>query len=459
MKIILTLCALILVLTHAHGRASSTPEHDANIEIALYKSFSTTYTNDNNKEPTIGVSDYSTSHSKNQKVYRTTEGGWFFSPDSPLNQRGRVWLITATTAKSAYIFPEMYSFALDGLQDRTRTGLTLFSIGATLFGTYGLTKDLDIGYGSAALMNYGATLGYYYPLQLSILLHHATSIDRQTDSTMQATNSPSILPSEKIRAWATLLSVPYGIYAGWRGSNEQDLSFGEASVMIYFSQTLGSIGYALPLLRWDPSLKPQRDDYYTASSALSMAMVPIGMAMGRKLSEHYTFSSGSGIMLYITGALGAATGYLLPEALGFTENLSKEQDRNMRIGATTAGFTLGNFIGLHLNHETGVTFRQSIFMGGSAVAGGLIGASIPYLADVNKESTYILAAMAGAWLGLAIGNDLSQKIKKDIYADENTSITMTLPASYNLPLILASGNDSGDSDNFQYPLVNLNVRF
>ncbi|MFP4415790.1 MAG: hypothetical protein ACOC41_00185 [Chitinivibrionales bacterium] len=405
------------------------------------------------------LSDVSLYQSSHRDDYSgQTSGEWLFNATSPIDHRGRTWLIAATTAKTAYMLPDLYSIALSGLEEKTRTGLTYFSIGATLFGTYGLTQNIDIGYGRAALMNYGATIGYLYPLQISRLLHYATDLDQMDNSDDITSENQDFLLSEKIRAWSTLLSVPYGIYAGWRAA-EDDISFGDASVMIYFSQTLGALGYILPLLRWDPALQEQKDDYHIASSAATMALVPIGLMVGRRVTENHNFSSGNGVLLYVTGAMGAATGLFLPQALDFDKDMTEQERRYLYLGASTAGYLLGSYIGVNLNEHTGITFRQALFIGGSAIAGGLIGTSIPYYTDVKKESTYMLAAMAGSWLGLAVGNELVNTIREKSAQRENSSFHVTLPAALNLPLALAADKRSAKNKNMQLPMVHVNVQF
>ena len=177
-----------------------------------------------------------------------------------LEQDGRTWFILESTGKSIYTYPSAYSTFLDdttGENSKVIGGLSLLTIGGVLYGTYAFTKNMELGYGKVALMNYGSTLlGDYYPQLMATFLHNATPINdsyKYADSGWWGADSGYRSPTatDQIRAWSSMLGFPLGIYLGSRMNIVEKDEYGKVAVMEYLSQTAGALAFALPVFFYD----------------------------------------------------------------------------------------------------------------------------------------------------------------------------------------------------------------
>ncbi len=389
-----------------------------------------------------------------EKTRENSVGWWPYENDDQerdVNQRGRTLFLATTAAKSAYILPEIVDGAFRSLNTRKRLGVSLIGASGVLYSAYAATEGLEMGYGRAALMSYGATLGYVYPLQLSLLLRHATSLDEQA-----LEDGDERLPSERFLGWSSLLALPYGVYAGWRTGADNDYSFGEATTLIYFSQTLGAMGYLLPLYKYDPETDSKR--YFTTSTLLTMALIPTGFYIGDQLLQEVPAASGRGALLYVTGAIGTATGYLLPMIADYKHSLDDETMQKLQVATTAAGYTAGSLLGLAMRPDRPVTFPQSLFIGASAASGALAGYGVPYLLDKKNDRIFAAAAVAGGWLGLILGERLSRGIAEQSAFAQNSRLNVSVPGVWSLPAMLAKRN-SAEKESRQVPVVNLDFVF
>jgi hypothetical protein len=402
-----------------------------------------------------GVREKNVSYSSSAESNDGSHGNPFgtISDGNGISQRGRTLFMMTAAAKSAYVLPAVVDGAFGSLDDKKRLGLSLLGAGGVLYGAYAATNNLPMSYGQAVMMSYGATLGYVYPLQLSLLLHHATSLDEQAEQ-----DGETRLPSDRFLGWASLLTLPYGVYAGWRSGADNEYSFGEATMVTYFSQTLGALGYWLPMYKYDPTAPEDQKKYYTMATLLTMGLIPTGMYIGDQLIQEIPVGSGRGALLYVTGFMGAATGFLLPDAIDYNDHLTEPTMRKIQVATTLSGYIAGTFLALTMRPEEEIAFTQSLFIGASAVSGALAGCGIPYLFGAEKKASYAAGAMVGGWLGLIAGESLSRGIREKSAFAEKHQLTISAPGLMHLPAMVSSGKRDPERA-VSAPVVNIDFVF
>jgi hypothetical protein len=397
-------------------------------------------------------------------------------PKKP-EQTGRTWFIIETTLKSAPTYIAAYNTILSNdtnTNGQVIAGLSLLTIGGMLYGSYAFTKNMELGYGKVALMNYGSTaLGNYYPMFLSLFIANATELNEKRwysrdvyDSTTRMWNyseRPKI--TDYVQAGTSVIGYPLGIYLGSRLNIANKDDYGKVAVMEYFSQTFSALAFALPVFYYDHPFDtvttPETRHYLSASTGLAMCMLPAGFYGGYWLTRDKEISAGRGTLPWVTGAMGSLTGLGL--AMLGDEYHGIASTRAI-LGLTIAGYAGGTWLGFNYHPQIDYTFWQSVFIGASAAAGTAVGVSFPLIAEANNHRAYILASIAGGWTGFYFGERLSLQLFEKSSRDKKTSdLRVNLPGLAALPLLFSlpktEGTFNAQREVPAMPVANLEWRF
>ena len=364
--------------------------------------------------------------------------------ESGINQQGRAWLVLSLTAKSSLFLPQVIHSVKTLTKDQ-KLGLSFLLAGSTFYTTYLLTENIDLGYGRVAMINYGGTLGYLYPLQLKLFLHYGTSIDdgqrRIADDGSMYYEGPKL--SDKIGTYSTFFTFPYGMYAGYISKSVGSNDLGNALVVTYMSQTLGALGYVIPFFFFDPNDSQEKEDYFVAASLLTMGLIPAGYLLGVSMTRHTIVDPGRGVMVYVSGFLGTLTGYALPLFFDMGKRYSPQELMKLQLATATIGYTLGTSLSMKMFQREPFSMRGSVLIGTSTLAGLVTGVAVPLIKQSDHEHHYAKAALSGAWAGFLIGHLFSQAVAKCSYSGiwERKipgQVNISLPALMNIPLIAVS---------------------
>lgn len=392
------------------------------------------------------------------------------NPDGSLNlsntemqysQEGRTWLFMSTAASALYVYNDIFKVIGENISDNKRLGLALLSTGVTSLGTYSMTESINLNYGRVLLMNYGGALGYIYPHLFAEVLHYATGVDEtyQLASPVGSTYKSTDLTSNKIAAYISLFTFPFGIHAASQADVD---NVGQAMTVMYMSQTVGALGYVFPLYFINPNNKEEYDDYRAASAVMSMILIPTGFSMGKSIVETNAISSGRGPLLYYSGALGTATGFLFPLMLDAKKYMTDVDYQYFTVTTSLAGYFIGTTVGFALKENENVTVPQSILMSATSILGALVGTGIPLAMESNNEKTIMAGGVLGGWLGLALGSALSSNLHEGgttSYSNANSSkrnYSFSLPAITNLPFMAMNSKNNSKR---QYELASFKMKF
>ncbi len=351
-----------------------------------------------------------------------------------LDQRGRTWFIIESALKSAYVYPVSYTAAFNHAGGSVISGISLLTIGGSLYGTFAFTRNMELGYGKVGLMNYGATfLGLHYPNLFASLLKNATSInDRSTNDY----STDDVTTTDKIKAWSSMIGFPLGIYLGskLRVAGKDDA--GKVTLMEYFSQPTGYLlGYVLPL--YFVNSKTSGEDYLAVSALLTMGLLPAGFWAGYAIAGDRPISTGRGSLPYVSGIMGGLTGFAIPTLF----DLDMDNMSTVRLLATTTiiGYGCGTALGLTYHQSIDYTYWQTVFIGASSGAGALMAVAFPLIAKVeDNHKPYVIAGVIGAWTGFFIGERLSLSLFEKSDRDRHASnVRFNLPGLAALPSIMA----------------------
>jgi hypothetical protein len=395
-----------------------------------------------------------------------------------VEQNGRTWFILETTGKSAFTYTSAYGTILSSdtnTNGQVIAGLSLLTIGGMLYGSYAFTKNMELGYGKVALMNYGSTaLGSYYPIFLSLCIANATEVNERRWYTKNVydpvihdsiyTERPKI--TDHIRAWTSMIGFPLGIYLGSRLNIADKDAYGKVALMEYFSQTFGALAFALPVFYYDHPFDSGTDNrhYLASSSALTMCMLPAGFYGGYWLGRGKEISAGRGTLPWVTGSMGSLTG------LGFAflgDEFHGIASVRAILASTIAGYAGGTWLGLTYHPQIDYAFWQSVFIGASSAAGAAVGVAFPLIANANNRRAYILFSIAGGWSGFFLGERLSLALFEKSSRDKKaSSLRLDLPGLTTLPVLLASKNISSAPEEYAgyanapaFPIANLEWKF
>ncbi|MFH0919913.1 MAG: hypothetical protein V1913_06075 [Fibrobacterota bacterium] len=347
-------------------------------------------------------------------------------------QDGRVYFMLNTMARSLYVYPIQLSTALPNLNETTVGGLTLCTIGGSLYAAYKYTDGMELGYGRVGLMNYGGELGMTYPFLFSQMLQ---------DPDRSFFNEDQNNGIDQLRAWSTMFGFPMGIYLGSRWDIAENNDYGRMNILRFFGRSGILYGYLLPL--YFKSDKNGFDNYWRIAPALSMALIPAGIYGAGRILEGKEISSGRGFFVEVTGTLGGLTGITLPFIfLGDQSGISGETYKNLLLTSILGCHAAGTWLGLRYHEERPYKFGQSVFMLLSATAGTTLalGALLTFESNANWDArTYLAGSVIGAWGGLLLGEGLSERILDSSERDPAGSMPrIEFPAAGQWPLLLAA---------------------
>ena len=334
------------------------------------------------------------------------------APPASLKQDGRVYFMLNTTLKSLYVYPVNMMRAFSDINGQVVAGLSLLTLGGSLYGSYLFTKNRELGYGRVEFMNYGGDLGgLYYPNLLGYFLDNLSAAN-----------------TAQVSAWLGMIGYPVGIYMGSRVQFAKNDEYGNASIMTTMSKWGFLYGFLLPLY-----LDLRDHDYVAVATGLTMGLIPTGFYVGKKLVGDRSYSSGRSILIMTSGIMGAATGALIPTLW---------ESNEPKIYATTAliGQVLGTYFGFNYLAERSYSFGQGLFMSASAIVGGALAEAPLLIARVNGNSheAYTILGIGGAWGGLMIGEYLSRSLFEKTPHDKQASSAVSFPGVWELPLLFLS---------------------
>jgi hypothetical protein len=354
-----------------------------------------------------------------------------------LDQRGRSWFIIETALKSSVVYPMAYHWAFPHADGSVVAGLSLLTVGGSVYGTFAFTRNLDLGYGRVGLMNYGSTLlGLHFPQLLASCLKNSTSINKGVADTG---NTDQPYPSDQVKAWVSMVGFPLGIYLGsrWNIVNREDA--GKITLMEYFSQPTGYLlGYGLPFYFINPG--NDRRAYFGISSFLTMSLLPAGFYAGYKITGDRPISAGRGALPYVSGIMGGLTGLWIPTLFYRDAGTIFNNISHVRLIVTTTLIGYGGGTALGLMYHTAIvyTYWQTFFIGASSCAGALMGIAFPLIAKVqDNHKPYVIASIMGSWTGFFLGERLSLSLFEKSDRDRNASrLSLSIPGLAALPVIL-----------------------
>jgi hypothetical protein len=375
-----------------------------------------------------------------------------------LDQRGRTWFILETALKTAYVYPTSYIAAFPNASDGLKGGLSLLTIGGSLYGTFAFTRNMELGYGRVGLINYGSTfLGIHYPDLFGSFLRNATSID---DNHVNDSNDLAA-PSSQVGAWMSMIGFPLGIYLGSRLNIVDRNDAGKITLMGYFSQpTAFLLGYGLPFYFLYPGKNlNNRREYFGTSALLTMALMPAGLYAGHKIAGSGPVPAGRGSLPYITGIMGGLTGLFIPTL--FDLEYDKISTARLLVTTTIAGYGGGTVLGLTFNPSKSYTYWQTLFIGASSGAGALMFIALPVIGEVEENhKPYVVSGIFGGWLGFFLGDYLSQSLFERSDRDRRESgLRVSLPGLASLPVIFSNDKNKERRSCPPLPVANLEWRF
>jgi hypothetical protein len=348
------------------------------------------------------------------------------------DQRGRTWFIIESALKSAYVYPVSYAAAFNHAGGSVIGGISLLTIGGSLYGTFAFTRNMDLGYGRVGLMNYGSTfLGLHYPHLFASLLKNATSInDRSTND-----STDDVTTTDKIKAWSSMIGFPLGIYLGSKLRVACKDDAGKVTLMEYFSQPTGYLlGYLLPMYFLNPD--DDTKDYLAVSALLTMGLLPAGFWAGHAIAGDRPISTGRGSLPYVSGIMGGLTGLIIPT--WFEPHMELMSMVRLLATTTIIGYGCGTALGLTYHRSEEYTYWQTVFIGASSGAGALMAIAFPLIAKADQHQPYTIAGVIGAWAGFFIGERLSLSLFEKSSRDRQSSnLRFNLPGLAALPSLMA----------------------
>jgi hypothetical protein len=388
-------------------------------------------------------------------------------------QDGRIYFITSTALRTLVIYPSGFGTLLADNGDesgRTIAGLSLLTFGGSLYGSYRFTKNMELGYGRVAMMNYGGELACTYSALASRLVYGMNIFKSQTnpftyevfnpygpagyDTTVMETTDAT--EPGKILAIGAMVGFPLGIYLGSRLNIVGNYQYGNADIIRFFGRSAWLYGYLLPLY----GSGGNKYDYNLAAAGLTMALVPAGLYTGYKLVQGHDYSSGRGFMIEATGIMGATTGLLAP--LLFDLDFDGTTNRRILITSIMSGHALGTMLGFKYKPEESYTFFQGVFTALSGACGSALCLSVPFLAQADDEKPYIAAGLIGGWGGFVAGERLAKSLFEVSGQDKRQSnVDVSLPIAWQWPLLLTpqKGAHSLTAPEHRVELVRATVNF
>lgn len=385
-------------------------------------------------------------------------------------ETGRVYFVASSALRTLTIYPAAYGTLLgDEADARTITGLSLLTFGGSLYGSYRFTKNRQLGYGRVGMMNYGGELATSYSFLLSRFVYGAAKFEDQVDTLTRTIQDPNAQTAsdtteydtvqseipDKIFAGGSVLGFPLGIYLGSRATLFGNYQYGNVAITRFLGRSAWLYGYLLPLY----SSGDDKYKYHLASSILTMGLVPAGCYAGTRWTKDKDYSSGRSFFIETAGIMGSLSGWLLPHL--FDLHLGRDLSINERRALLTSiltGHALGTTFGFKYKKQNSYSFFQGVFTAFSAVSGGALGLSIPFLAQADSAKPYIAAGVAGAWGGLIAGEYLAKSLFEETGHDRRESrLDVQIPAAFTWPLVL--DHHRIETQEQEWELLKVTVRF
>jgi hypothetical protein len=333
-----------------------------------------------------------------------------------VRQDGRVYLMINTALKSLWVYPGGLSMAFqDRISPQVFWGVSFLTLGASLYGSYAYTRNMELGYGRVEMMNYGGDLGVAYPLLMASFL--------ESSAGMRNGNA------NQLRGWGQMVGFPLGIFAGSFAKFSGNFEYGDASIMTSTSKFGFLYGFMIPMFFTDIGSQ----EYVSVSTGLTMALIPAGFYLGKLLVGDRHYSSGRSAFITTSAIMGTITGALIP-------TLWEDKNKEMYAATTLVGHLLGTLYGFEYMNDRSYTFGQGMFMAASAVVGTAVAEAIPLIAqtDFTKyHQAYTAAGFVGSWGGLMLGEILARALFEKSGRDNPKSVSVSFPGLLQAPLIWA----------------------
>ncbi|MCX7726691.1 MAG: hypothetical protein N2053_07555, partial [Chitinispirillaceae bacterium] len=346
-----------------------------------------------------------------------------------LRQEGRVYFMINCAIKSISVYSTGLNLAFPHLSmtsPQVLTGISFLSLGASLYGSYIFTKNMEIGYGRVEFMNYGGDLGIIYPTLFYMLLQ----------------NTGEFKYTNELYGWSQMLLFPAGIFAGSKVKFAGNFEYGNASVMTSLSKFGIMYGFALPWIFSPPN--ENNRNYLTYSTSLSMIFIPTGFYVGKILVDKYgPFSSGRSVFITTCGVMGSLSGLVIP-------TLWDEKQQEVYPITLMLGHISGTLFGFNYMKKRSYTFGQGMFMIASAVVGTAVAEAFPLIAKVeNTHKPYVIFGLLGSWGGLVGGEALARSLFEKSSRDNSMAdrYSVKLAGIYQLPLLWAYSKSKSFKEN------------
>jgi len=344
-----------------------------------------------------------------------------------LRQDGRVYFMINTAIKSLWVYPAGLSWAIPGINGQVETGVSLLALGASLYGSYAYTHNMELGWGKVEMMNYGGDLGVAYPLLLAAFCE----------------TSGGFTDGNVLRGWGQMIGFPLGIVGGSITHFAGNFDYGNASIMTSESKFGFLYGFMIPLYFSDFGSQ----EYLSLSTGLSMALIPAGFWAGKLLVGDSHVSSGRSVFVSTSAIMGAITGALLP-------TFWRENRREMYATTTLLGHMAGTLYGFNYMGDRSYTFGQGMFTVASAAVGAAVTDAIPLIARSNDDIVYKSAFFVGSWGGLMLGELLARTMFDKSDLDNASGASISFPGLWEAPLVWAcSKNGSKGLATGNVPIV------
>jgi len=332
-------------------------------------------------------------------------------------QDGRLYFMINTTSRSCGVYPIGIATLMENTDGRVTAGLSLLSIGASLYGSYAFSHSIELGYGRVEYMNYGGDMGgITIPLLLQTL----------------------ILPDDELRLFAisSMIGFPLGIFVGSRLTSADNYAYGNASMMTNLSRFAPLYGYGLVAMA--TNLGSESDG--RVASALSLGMIPAGYYIGKKIVGNNDIASGRSIMTLTGGIGGAVSGLCLTSLFEYDEP-------NLYFASAILGHIGGSFLGFNYHSNLNHTFAQGTFTAVSSLVGIGLGISIPLLASADEYKVYNIAGMLGCWGGFFLGEHLSLSLfEKNRHDSRGNEVSVSFPGLASIPFLVLNQQFSEGKD-------------
>ena len=345
-----------------------------------------------------------------------------------INQEGRAWLLTGSTAIALGYYGTAITVAADLDDSRAIVGAYMLSGAAGFFIPYLATSNVPVRNADADLSLFGAALGAGHGVLLALLIHGP-------DETSATTFGYSIP-----------ISIAEGI-AGFMISDRNQLSQGKVGVISGVGALGAGIGIGTAYLADLFDSGGER-----GSAAIMLAGSAAGLVVGNTMANMQSYTVGNARVLSAAAALGAFVPLAIVDLAGGGEEGKPYVAAS--IGGSIGGLLAGHF----LVKEKDFTASQGAFIALSEFAGGLLGFGISYLAssrDGDNSSLYLSAGAAGAVGGFA----LMYGLMADQPRQESEGSLLNLNISpTGIAALLGIGQRPTGARNVA-PLANLSYRF